>query len=246
MDRDEIEALILESGLDPAEFGDVADLLATVATAPRTAPAPSPALARLLSKPAQVPTQRRRRAAAIIGGGSLALVLTLSGAAAANLLPRPIQEFLHDVTEGGLPIEFPAPPAQPSPDEDPAFAPRPTLAPPTAPSSSPWMTHAPENESAVPEESRPEAVPTTPPAGVPAEPPAGVGGVAPADDPGRDTPDQTAPAPTQGATEPSPVPVVAPTPTRPGGTQPTGESRSTDNQKAAAFTDGAGTRHGAP
>lgn len=245
MNRDDIDALILEYGLNPANFNEVADLLATAAAVPTPAPRPSPALAQLIGAPARVPAQRRRhRGAAIIGGGSLALVLALSGAAAANLLPRPVQEFFHDVTEGGLPIEFPAPPTR-SDDESPEYAPSPTLAPRTSIPSSTGMT-LPSGNGVTPsiasEEPRPATIPATPPAGVPVEAPGDV-----ADD-GRtlDTPAEASPTPAGASTVPAPIPDVAPTPTRPGGQPPTGEPRTTGDQTASTFTDGSDTRRGGP
>jgi hypothetical protein len=118
MSRSRIEALLAESGLDPAsdsaDLGELVGVLATL-TEPARRPEPSAELAALFA--GAEPTGRAtplfgsRR-----GAVASALVLALSGvgatglSAAANTLPRPIQHGVSTFSHHYLPFDLPEPP----------------------------------------------------------------------------------------------------------------------------------------
>lgn len=112
-ERDPINELIVESGLDPAEYTSVADALTLlVDVVPTDAPAPSAELAALLSGGAVTPlpaNRPRRRRVAIASAVAATVVVGTGVAAAANTLPEPIQQFVSDVSDEILPFHIPSP-----------------------------------------------------------------------------------------------------------------------------------------
>lgn len=140
---EDLTALVRESGLSVEEFDSVVAVLDELRSVPAPPPAPSPELSALLAGGGHAPAaagaavapRRRRRALGVLG----ALLLGLSGggvaAAAANVLPDPLQSAVAEFSERFLPFEFPAPAdsgEEPAPDVP--LAPRPgerqTLLPP--------------------------------------------------------------------------------------------------------------------
>lgn len=105
-----IRDMIAESGLDAAEYADVAEALAALRSAvPTEAPAPSPELAGLLGGGVVTQLRPRKHTTAVATGVAGALILLGGVAAASNNLPDPLQRFAHDVSHKVLPFEFPAP-----------------------------------------------------------------------------------------------------------------------------------------
>jgi hypothetical protein len=113
-ENDLIKDMIAESGLDAAEYADVAEALAALrGLAPSEPPAPSTELAALLSggvvTPLPVGRSRKRRIVLASGAVAATLVLGTGIAAASNNLPAGAQKFANDFSKKHLPFTFPSP-----------------------------------------------------------------------------------------------------------------------------------------
>lgn len=129
MDEDLTEVL-REAGLPESGFTDVLDLLDEARNAALPRMEPSPEMVALWSAAAAPAPPNRRRRAVIVGVGILCGLGAGTAAAAANVLPDPVQEVVADLSERLLPFEFPHPdraeaPASPAvPGETPVLAPQ--------------------------------------------------------------------------------------------------------------------------
>jgi hypothetical protein len=115
--RDSLAELILESGLDPADYSDVVDGLESLrGLVPEQAPVPSRELAALLARgvvtpmPA-MPRQRagRPRTAVVAAAVAATVALGTGVAAASNTLPEPAQRLLSNISDKYLPFHIPSP-----------------------------------------------------------------------------------------------------------------------------------------
>jgi hypothetical protein len=113
-ESDPIKDMILESGLDEAEYTGVADALAFLRdVVPEQAPPPSAELAALLSGGLVTPLAPRRSRKRTIALASSAIAATLligtGVAAASNNLPEPAQRFFSHLSDKYLPFHIPSP-----------------------------------------------------------------------------------------------------------------------------------------
>ena len=132
-----LEEMLAESGLAREEMTDVFEVLAPLGDLPREVPTPSAELAALLG-----PAGTALRPSALFGRGRRgavagAVLLAISGvgatglSAAANTLPRPLQERVSQFSHDYLPFDLPQPPPPPQQPVDglPALTPGAVSAP---------------------------------------------------------------------------------------------------------------------
>lgn len=151
-----------EAGLAASDFAAVEGLLGEVSRVAAAVPPPTPSeeLAGLIASPPVRRFARRRRAAAVVGGTVLAFG-GVAGAAAAHVLPEPVQQFVSEFPSMFAGEEEPELPLVPAGTSEPAEI------DPTLPDGSDLPT---SGVTDAPTQEVPRSQPTTTPSATPPTP----------------------------------------------------------------------------